>query len=286
MINIGDLEFDDIKIGDASVDYVYVGDSLVWPSETHVEMYNAVPTYEKVIDVPFDEETGTYRLTDFYAVGSDFLFYINGRRYGLNTNPIETGETIYKYDLIAGGTKGWSFVKRLKFTNIEVNVEEMTAIFETDNVNLYDDRYVIEYETNDNQPCTGNLALNTMLHPEMTLYCYNNKYFDACFNISGTDVALTYFSSNDNAVELYILDKVRLRSGSISMNPNLEYISLGNSLQYIETNSIVNNPKLTDLSYGGTIEQWNNVEKASGWYYGPDAVLHCKDGDIPISIWS
>lgn len=39
---------------------------------------------------------------------------------------------------------------------------------------------------------------------------------------------------------------------------------------------------LNDITYKGTVEQWNKITKGDHWFYSfsPDCVIHCEDGDI------
>ena len=40
---------------------------------------------------------------------------------------------------------------------------------------------------------------------------------------------------------------------------------------------------LTDITFQGTIAQWNEIELSNGWNHElPATVVHCKDGDIAI----
>ena len=64
---------------------------------------------------------------------------------------------------------------------------------------------------------------------------------------------------------------------------NLESITIDNSVTYIGSYAFFNNP-LETLSYGGTMEEWELVEKAQDWSFKSSLnYVRCSDGTININ---
>ena len=65
----------------------------------------------------------------------------------------------------------------------------------------------------------------------------------------------------------------------------LKTINIPNGVTYIGTYSFGGCFNLTSITYNNTIEQWNAITKGSFWkeYVPSTCIVHCTDGDIPIS---
>ena len=64
---------------------------------------------------------------------------------------------------------------------------------------------------------------------------------------------------------------------------SLKTIYMPNTITSIESEVLAGAQALEMIVFDGTIEEWNNVEKANGWYSSnvPDtAIVQCNDGDI------
>ena len=66
----------------------------------------------------------------------------------------------------------------------------------------------------------------------------------------------------------------------------LTSIDIPNSVTSIGSSAFSDCIGLTSISYTGTIAQWIAINKGSYWHDGVPAiaVVHCTDGDVPISI--
>lgn len=68
--------------------------------------------------------------------------------------------------------------------------------------------------------------------------------------------------------------------------PSLEEISIPDTLKRIGASAISDCPKLKLITYGGTMKQWEKIDKDEyyGWFsdVNKDAVIRCKDGDIKL----
>lgn len=70
--------------------------------------------------------------------------------------------------------------------------------------------------------------------------------------------------------------------GAFKQNPNLKHIILPASVEIIGFD-IVNGVSNVEITYLGTKDQWNNIDKAGEWnYYDSITVIHCTDGDIEL----
>jgi len=74
-----------------------------------------------------------------------------------------------------------------------------------------------------------------------------------------------------------------LIGGMIEGSELVTKVILSNSITTIEECALWNCENLTNITYLGTIEQWNNVNKGQNWHRGvPVTVVHCIDGDVNI----
>lgn len=63
----------------------------------------------------------------------------------------------------------------------------------------------------------------------------------------------------------------------------LSSVTIGNSVTSIGSYTFYQCTNLTNISYTGTIAQYNAITKDSTWHYNvPATVVHCTDGDAPI----
>lgn len=70
--------------------------------------------------------------------------------------------------------------------------------------------------------------------------------------------------------------------GAFRQNPNLKHIILPASVEIIGFD-IVNGVSNVEITYLGTKDQWNNIDKAGEWnYHDSITVIHCTDGDIEL----
>lgn len=58
----------------------------------------------------------------------------------------------------------------------------------------------------------------------------------------------------------------------------LENITLGGGVTFIGKDAFVNTPKLKDVYYSGTLEQWKTVEKVDRCF--AEVTVHCTNGDF------
>ena len=69
----------------------------------------------------------------------------------------------------------------------------------------------------------------------------------------------------------------------------LEKISIENNVKYLGGNIFAYTHDSLGISFAGTIAQWEQIEKESGWYYdgirghgGEPRVIHCTDGNLTV----
>ncbi|MBE6554196.1 MAG: hypothetical protein E7666_07630 [Ruminococcaceae bacterium] len=73
----------------------------------------------------------------------------------------------------------------------------------------------------------------------------------------------------------------KIREGAFAELPALERISLPATIKIIGTGAFYNSPKLTEIVYDGTVEQWKQIKKAEGWDHGAaDFIIRCTDGTV------
>ena len=62
---------------------------------------------------------------------------------------------------------------------------------------------------------------------------------------------------------------------------SLTSITIPDSVTTIGQHAFYNCESLTSINFSGTVEQWNNIEKAGMWYYNiGDYTVYCTDGEI------
>ena len=75
----------------------------------------------------------------------------------------------------------------------------------------------------------------------------------------------------------------QIASGAFADLPKLESVTLPDKIQKISVCAFYNSPKLTEIIFEGTVEQWNAIEKEDGWDYGAaDFTVRCSDGEIKM----
>ena len=97
-------------------------------------------------------------------------------------------------------------------------------------------------------------------------------------------IAYNAFSHCKNLTSVIIVG-----SGNTSIDAMVFYkcedltsIMLGRGVVEFEASSFSGCENLVDVYYGGTIAQWNAIDKPQKWNDGSaDRVIHCTDGDVP-----
>ena len=75
----------------------------------------------------------------------------------------------------------------------------------------------------------------------------------------------------------------RIAKAAIMEHLSLTQITLPASITNIDQAAIFNCPKLTEIYFNGTKEQWNRIEKHQSWCVQcPITVIHCSDGDVSV----
>jgi hypothetical protein len=63
----------------------------------------------------------------------------------------------------------------------------------------------------------------------------------------------------------------------------IESLTLGTGIMHIGK-AFGSSKLLTEVTYNGTIEQWNATAKSSNWFDGTSiSVVHCSNGDVDIA---
>ena len=64
----------------------------------------------------------------------------------------------------------------------------------------------------------------------------------------------------------------------------LEKVAIGKNVASIGMQAFHGCTKLTDISFKGTVEQWNAIEKGSSWNSGvPAGKVICSDGEVLLN---
>ena len=88
---------------------------------------------------------------------------------------------------------------------------------------------------------------------------------------------------NMNSLDSVVLDieiKV-IKTRMFYYCANLKEIHLPNTVETIENQAFSSCPKLTDVYYSGSMEEWKRIELDEEWYSSNNIVtVHCSDGDI------
>ena len=96
-----------------------------------------------------------------------------------------------------------------------------------------------------------------------------------------------YAFSSTGLTSVTIPDAVTiLQSYTFSHCSRLSTVTLGTGLSSIEDRVFYYCYGLTDMYYGGTVSEWNSIQKGYIWrYYNSAFTVHCTDGDILEYEW-
>ena len=72
----------------------------------------------------------------------------------------------------------------------------------------------------------------------------------------------------------------QIATGAFLNVPELEEISMDDAVELIETGAIFGCPKLAKITYNGTKEQWQRVEKRELWHDREKLEICCSDGKL------
>ena len=72
----------------------------------------------------------------------------------------------------------------------------------------------------------------------------------------------------------------QIATGAFLNVPELEEISMDDTVELIETGAIFGCPKLAKITYNGTKEQWQRVEKRELWHDREKLEICCSDGKL------
>ena len=61
----------------------------------------------------------------------------------------------------------------------------------------------------------------------------------------------------------------------------MNYVYLPKSIEYIGKNVFIGNIRLKRFTYGGTVDEWNNIISVN--FSEPDAVVECTDGEFKVN---
>ena len=143
---------------------------------------------------------------------------------------------------------------------------------------------------------TGNLYLNGELINELIIPDGVTEIRDGafyhCYNITKVTLPDSITSIGNSAFErctylksITIPDGVTtIEAGAFESCNSLESITIPDSITSIKTYSLSGCIGLKDINFKGTMEQWNTIEKDSGWQYMTGTyTVHCTNGDIAKS---
>lgn len=125
--------------------------------------------------------------------------------------------------------------------------------------------------------------------------------FEGCYGLENIEVAKgnkVYHSSGSSIIEtagktliVGCKNSVIPTDGSVTIIGDSAFaecselcnIAIPDCITSIEYNAFSRCRRLTDITYAGTMEQWEKIEKKSDWKIKSNiAVIHCSDGDIEI----
>ncbi|MBR7062065.1 MAG: leucine-rich repeat protein, partial [Clostridia bacterium] len=74
-----------------------------------------------------------------------------------------------------------------------------------------------------------------------------------------------------------------IESYAFAGNSDITSVTIPESVTRIGDNAFENCTGISDIYYGGTVEQWNNIEFGGNWDKGTrNFVVHCADGDVNL----
>ena len=99
-----------------------------------------------------------------------------------------------------------------------------------------------------------------------------------------TNVVRAAFYGDNKLNSIVIPNSVtRLEEWSFGYTHSLSYLKIPSSVIYLGLCVLRSCYSLDNITYTGTISQWNNITKSSSWYIEIKAtVVHCTDGDVAI----
>lgn len=171
------------------------------------------------------------------------------------------------------------------------NFDQMTSLLITDGISLYSGSigYVVSingtiYPTDDTIAIVTEI---TILNGGMNMALFN-YYSEFVTKITVKSNNFNYIPTrwcmNYNSLEEIELGEGVNEIGSyaFTQNANLKHIILPSSIEYINYN-IVDTAYNVEITYLGTKNQWNNINKVSEWNSsGCITVVHCTDGDVEL----
>lgn len=122
---------------------------------------------------------------------------------------------------------------------------------------------------------------NQLTHnPDEIIDAEDNLIFVPCPEVipSGNII-----QGQEHLIELAIPNHVTSIYGTFGNNPNLEYVYIGTNVQIIGDQAFCDCSSLSNITFGGTMEQWGLITLGSDWNLNvPATVVHCTDGDVAI----
>lgn len=116
----------------------------------------------------------------------------------------------------------------------------------------------------------------------------SNGNFSYSFNVgnledyTGKDVVYEGAFSTNITITTTVTD---IRSGAFARLSKLESITLPSTIQRIGVGAFCDSPALTEIVFEGTLEQWNAIEKDTGWSFGAAAfTVRCSDGTVAPEV--
>lgn len=98
----------------------------------------------------------------------------------------------------------------------------------------------------------------------------------------------TIFAATENIKNIYIGNDVTIIPDfAFDGCPRVKSLNIPSSVTYIGAYAFVNMISLKNIYFGGTINEWEAIEKGNYWtVYVSDCIVHCKDGDIDLPVTS
>ncbi len=111
---------------------------------------------------------------------------------------------------------------------------------------------------------------------------YGNKYLTRIEIPSTVSVSRSNAFSLCNNIEYMNINTNQLNTYTIVSN-RLKKVDIGTNVKYIDYCAFFSCNKIEECNYLGTVEQWNNISKHSGWYKNSSITqVKCIDGTINV----